>query len=244
MRNQFPRTGLVALLCLVVLGCAPSPQNQKYYIAELPASSKAAADPSRSITGSKASSATVEPKRIYTDLRERMWLDRLFRTKPLLQLKSLNELETILVKEYPRLTGGLRKQQKTENPDTALSPKNYNVAVITHCDVEVLKAFIDAGWWSLVLLESNPWLVVGYDDSGHIILEDPRSGGNTNRKTESDFERLWLLPSRTQCVLIQLEQLDKYTVKRKLRGHLSPEKINKIHVRTPARPPTRRPRKC
>ena len=244
MRNQFPRTGLVALLCLVVLGCAPSPQNQKYYIAELQSSTGAAKSLSASNSASNTPSASVQAKRVYMDSREKMWLDRLFRTKPLLQLKSLNELETILVKEYPRLTGGLRKQQKTENPDTALIPKNYNVAVITHCDVKVLKAFIDAGWWSLVLLESNPWLVVGYDDSGHIILEDPRSGGNTNRKTESDFERLWLLPSRTQCVLIQLEQLDKYTVKRKLRGHLSPEKINKIHVRTPARPPTRRPGKC
>ena len=243
MKSQFHRVALVALFCLVVLSCAPSPQNQKFYIPELPASSKAAAVPSHSATGSKASSATVQSNRVYTDVRERMWLDRLFRTKPLRQLKSLNDLEAVLVPEYPRLTGGLRKQQKTENPDTALIPKNYNVAVITHCDIEVLKAFIDVGWWSLVLLESNPWLVVGYDDSGHIILQDPRwGGGNTNIRTESDFERLWLLPSRTQCVLIQLEKLDKYTVRRKLRGHLSPEKISKIHVRTPARPAM--PRKC
>ncbi|MDE0041539.1 MAG: hypothetical protein OXT74_05855 [Candidatus Poribacteria bacterium] len=241
MKSQFHRVALVALFCLIVLGCAPTPQNQKFYIAELPASSKAAAVPSHAATGSKASSTTVQSNRVYTDVRERMWLDRLFRTKPLRQLKSLNDLEAILVKEYPRLTGGLRRQQKTENPDTALIPKNYSVAVITHCDIEVLKAFIDVGWWSLVLLESNPWLVVGYDDSGHIILEDPR-GRNTNIRTESDFERLWLLPSRTQCVLIQLEKLDKYTVRRKLRGHLSPEKINKIHVRTPARPAM--PRKC
>ena len=241
MPNHFSRIALVALLCLVVLGCAPSPQNQKFYIAELPSSSEATM--STSTTASNASSASVQSKRVYTDIRERLWLDRLFRTKPLRQLKSLNDLEAVLVPEYPRLTGGLRKQQKTENPDTALIPKNYSVAVITHCDIEVLKAFIDVGWWSLVLLESNPWLVVGYDDSGHIILQDPRwGGGNTNIRTESDFERLWLLPSRTQCVLIQLEQLDKYTVRRKLRGHLSPEKISKIHIRTPARPAM--PRKC
>ena len=166
----------------------------------------------------------------------------LFSTKPLRQLKSLNDLEAVLVPECPRLTGGLRKRQNTEQPDTALIPKNYNVAVITHCDIEVLKAFVDVGWWSLVLLESNPWLVVGYDGSGNIILEDPRGGRHTNRKTESDFERLWLLPPRTQCMLIQLEHLDKYTVKRKLRGHLSTDKINKIHIRTPARTPAAR--KC
>ena len=241
MPNHALRISLAFLFSLVVLGCAPSPQNQKYYIAELKPSSATSGLSTASTTAPNTSSTAVQTKRVYMDLREKMWLDRLFRTKPLRQLKSLNELEAVLVPEHPRLTGGLREQQKTENPDTALIPKNYNVAVITHCDVEVLKAFIDAGWWSLVLLESHPWLVVGYNDSGHIILEDPR-GPNTNRKTESEFERLWLLPSRTQCVLIQLEQLDKYTVKRKLRGHLSPEKINKIHVRTPARPPT--PRRC
>ena len=241
MHNFTPRIVWTSLLCLMVVGCTPSPQNQKFYIAELRPSSNATAPPSTRATGSKVSSASVQAKRVYMDLREKMWLDRLFRTKPLRQLKSLNELEAVLVPEYPRLTGGLREQQKTENPDTALIPKNYSVAVITQCDIEVLKAFVDVGWWSLVLLESNPWLVVGYDDSGNILLEDPR-GHPIIRKTESDFERLWQLPSRSQCVLIQLEQLDKYTVKRKLRGHLSPDKINKIHVRTPARTPAAR--KC
>ena len=243
MQNYTSRFALAVLISFIVIGCATSPRDQRRYIAELPSSSETAKSFSDSISASNKSLASVQAKRVYTDIHERMWLDRLFRTKPLRQLKSLNELEAVLVKEYPRLTGGLRRQQKTENPDTALIPKNYSVAVITHCDIEVLKAFIDAGWWSLVLLESNPWLVVGYDDSGHIILQDPRwGGGNTNIRTESDFERLWLLPSRTQCVLIQLEKLDKYTVRRKLRGHLSPEKISKIHVRTPARPAM--PRKC
>ena len=240
MQRHFSRIALAVLLCLIVLGCAPSPQNQKFYIAELPSSSETAGSLSASTTAANASPTSVQAKRVYADVRE-MWLDRLFRTKPLRQLKSLNELEAVLVPEYPRLTGGLRKQQNTEQPDTALIPKNYNVAVITHCDIEVLKAFIDVGWWSLVLLESTPWLVVGYDESGYIILEDPRRP-NTNRKTESDFERLWQLPSRTQCMLIQLEHLDKYTVKRKLRGRLSTDKINKIHIRTPARPPAAR--KC
>ena len=242
MFNNALRISLAFLFSCVVLGCAPSPQNQKYYIAELRPSTEAAKSLSASNSASNAPSS-VQAKRVYIDGSEHVWLDRLFRTKPLLQLKSLNELEAVLVPEYPRLTGGLRERQKTENPDTALIPKTYNVAVITHCDIEVLKAFIDAGWWSLVLLESNPWLVVGYDESGHIILEDPRYGGNTNRKTESDFERLWLLPSRSQCALIQLEQLDKHTVRRKLRGHLSPDKIDKIHIRTPARPAMPRPRK-
>jgi hypothetical protein len=240
MQRHFSRIALAVLLCLIVLGCAPSPQNQKFYIAELPSSSETAGSLSASTTAANASPTSVQAKRVYADVRE-MWLDRLFRTKPLRQLKSLNELEAVLVPEYPRLTGGLRKQQNTEQPDTALIPKNYNVAVVTHCDIEVLKAFVDVGWWSLVLLESNPWLVVGYDESGYIILEEPR-GHPTSRKTESDFERLWQLPSRTQCMLIQLEHLDKYTVKRKLRGHLSTDKINKIHVRTPARPPAAR--KC
>ena len=150
MQRHFSRIALAVLLCLIVLGCAPSPQNQKFYIAELPSSSETAGSLSASTTAANASPTSVQAKRVYADLREWMWLDRLFRTKPLRQLKSLNELEAVLVPEYPRLTGGLRKQQNTEQPDTALIPKNYNVAVITHCDIEVLKAFVDVGWWSLV----------------------------------------------------------------------------------------------
>ena len=241
MSSSTLRVALSFLLCLVVVGCAPSPQNQKYYIAELSSSSEAAKSMSTSTTASNASPASVKTKRVYTDLREQMWLDRLFSAKEFRKLKSLDDLDTILAPENPYLTSGLRKRHKTGELDTALVPKTYNVTIITHCDTQILKAFIDAGWWSLVLLESNPWLVVGYDNSGYIILEDPR-GHSISRKTESDFERLWLLPSRAQCVLIQLEQLDKYTVRRKLRGHLSTDKINKIHIRTPARPSARR--KC
>ena len=114
MHSFSPRIVWTSLLCLMVVSCTSSPQNQKFYIAELPASSKAATAPSRPATGSKASSASVQAKRVYTDLREQMWLGRLFRTKPLRQLKSLNALEAVLVPEYPRLTGGLRKQQNTE----------------------------------------------------------------------------------------------------------------------------------
>ena len=50
---------LASLLCLVVTSCAPSPQNQKFYIAELRPSSNATAPPSTRATGSKVSSASV-----------------------------------------------------------------------------------------------------------------------------------------------------------------------------------------
>ena len=184
MQRHFSRIALAVLLCLIVLGCAPSPQNQKFYIAELPSSSETAGSLSASTTAANASPTSVQAKRVYADVREQMWLDRLFRTKPLRQLKSLNELEAVLVPEYPRLTGGLRKQQNTEQPDTALIPKNYNVAVITHCDIEVLKAFIDVGWWSLVLLESNHgWsLAMTVPETSFWKI---RGGAHTNRKTES-----------------------------------------------------------
>ena len=141
MQRHFSRIALAVLLCLIVLGCAPSPQNQKFYIAELPSSSETAGSLSASTTAANASPTSVQAKRVYTDLREWMWLDRLFSTKPLRQLKSLNDLETVLVPEYPRLTGGLRKRQNTEQPDTALIPKNYNVAryyTLRHRGIESL----------------------------------------------------------------------------------------------------------
>ena len=40
MQRHFSRIALAVLLCLIVLGCTPSPQNQKFYIAELPSSSE------------------------------------------------------------------------------------------------------------------------------------------------------------------------------------------------------------
>ena len=33
MQRHFSRIALAVLLCLIVLGCTPSPQNQKFYIA-------------------------------------------------------------------------------------------------------------------------------------------------------------------------------------------------------------------
>ena len=141
MHSFTPRIVWTCLLCLMVVSCTPSPQNQKFYIAELRPSSNATAPPSGLATGSNASPTSVQAKRVYADVRE-MWLDRLFRTKPLRQLKSLNELEAVLVPEYPRLTGGLRKQQNTEQPDTALIPKNYNVRccyTLRHRGIESLR---------------------------------------------------------------------------------------------------------
>ena len=232
MHRHFPRIALVALLCLVALGCAPSPKNQKWYIAELPSSTK----PATSIRteASLPPTAEVHPR----ENPSRLWLDRLFRSKELLTLKNLDNLESILAPENPFLTGGIRRRHKTGELDTALVPKNYNVTVVTNCDTDILKAFVATGWWPFVLLKRGSqierWLVVGYDDSGNIYLRDPR--GPRVKRAVTEFQRAWKYPSPSQCMLITLEKLDKYEVRRRLQRYLPLSKVSQIHVRSIKRP--------
>lgn len=240
MQSHFSRIALVVLPCLVVLGCAPSPQNQKWYIAELPS----AAEPATSIRTevSLPPTARVRPRENPSGL----WLDRLFRSKELNTLKSLDYLDNLLAPDNPFLTRGLRKRHKTGELDTSLVPKNYNVTVVTHCDTEILKAFVASGWWPFVLLRNGSrierLLVVGYDDFGNIYLRDPR--GPRVKRAVTEFQRAWKYPSPSQCMLITLEKLNKYDVRRKLQKYLPLSRVSQIHVRPIRRPTRQTANKC
>jgi hypothetical protein len=240
MQCYFSRIALVVLLCWGVLGCAPSPQNQKFYIAELPSSTKPATSMQTEVALPPV--ARVRPR----EFPSRLWLDRLFRSRELHSLKSLDNLDTILAPENPFLTRGLRMRHKTGELDTALVPKNYNVTMVTHCDTEILKAFVATGWWPFVLLrhgnQIERWLVVGYDDSGNISLRDPR--GPRVKRSVTEFQREWKHPSPSQCVLITLEKLNKYDVRRRLQKYLPLAKVSQIHVRPVRRPNRRTAEKC
>ena len=240
MYSYFPRIALASLFCLVVVGCAPSPQNQKFYIAELPSSTKPATSMRTEV--SLPPVARVRPR----EFPSRLWLNRLFRSRELLTLKNFDNLESILAPENPFLTGQMRRRHKTGELDTALVPKNYNVTVVTNCDTDILKAFVATGWWPFVLLrhgnQIERWLVVGYDDSGHISLRDPR--GPRVKRSVTEFQREWKYPSPSQCMLITLEKLNKYDVRRRLQRYLPLAKVTQIHVRPMKRPNRRTAEKC
>ena len=242
MQCYFSRIALVVLLCWGMLGCAPSPRNQKWYIAELPSGSNALAPASNPTGPSTTSQSLPVTAKVHLNIHEITWLNRLFTSKELRRLKSLEDLDTILAPENPYLTSGLRKVQRTERPDTALVPKTYNVTLLTHCDTEILKACIAAEWWPFVLLRHGnrieAWLVMGYDDSGNISLQDPRR--MLVKRSVTEFQREWKLPSPGQCVLIALEPLDKRNIRRKLQKYLPPAKLSQIHIRKIARPPARK----
>ena len=240
MYSYFPRIASTSLFCLVVVGCAPSPQNQKFYIAELPSSTKPATSMRTEV--SLPPVARVRPR----EFPSRLWLNRLFRSRELLTLKNFDNLESILAPENPFLTGQMRRRHKTGELDTALVPKNYNVTVVTNCDTDILKAFVATGWWPFVLLrhgnQIERWLVVGYDDSGHISLRDPR--GPRVKRSVTEFQREWKYPSPSQCMLITLEKLNKYDVRRRLQRYLPLAKVTQIHVRPMKRPNRRTAEKC
>ena len=240
MYSYFPRIALASLFCLVVVGCAPSPQNQKFYIAELPSSTKPATSMRTEVALPPV--ARVRPR----EFPSRLWLDRLFRSRELHSLKSLDNLDTILAPENAFLTGQMRRRHKTGELDTALVPKNYNVTVVTNCDTDILKAFVASGWWPFVLLrrgnQIERWLVVGYDDSGHISLRDPR--GPRVKRSVTEFQREWKYPSPSQCMLITLEKLNKHDVRRRLQRYLPLSKVSQIHVRSIKRPIRQTASKC
>ena len=226
MQCYFSRIALVVLLCWGVLGCAPSPQNQKFYIAELPSSTKPATSMQTEVALPPV--ARVRPR----EFPSRLWLDRLFRSRELHSLKSLDNLDTILAPENPFLTRGLRMRHKTGELDV---PKNYNVTMVTHCDTAAFSNRVVA----LCAVKARQSNRTGYDDSGNISLRDPRGP----RVSVTEFQE-WKHPSPRQCVLITLEKLNKYDVRRRLQKYLPLAKVSQIHVRPVRRPNRRTAEKC
>lgn len=112
-----------------------------------------------------------------------------------------------------------------------------NLAIISNCSLDVLKAFIAKGWPPIVMIQfqgRSPEIVIlsDYNDQlREISLQNPTSL-NKRRLSYTDFEASWSKSSRNKCALITPQQLSDIDVQKVLGGYLPTEAFQGIGVRS------------
>ena len=112
-----------------------------------------------------------------------------------------------------------------------------NLAIISNCSLDVLKAFIAKGWPPIVMIQfqgRSPEIVIlsDYNDQlSEMSLQNPASL-NKRRLSYTDFEASWSKSSRNKCVLITPQQLSDIDVQNVLGRYLPTEAFQGIGVRS------------
>ncbi|MDE0687751.1 MAG: hypothetical protein OXI61_06275 [Candidatus Poribacteria bacterium] len=112
-----------------------------------------------------------------------------------------------------------------------------NLAIISNCSLDVLKAFIAKGWPPIVMIQfqgRSPEIVIlsDYNDQlSEMSLQNPTSL-NKRRLSYTDFEASWSKSSRNKCALITPQQLSEMDVQNVLGRYLPTEAFQGIGVRS------------
>ena len=193
---------------LLAINCGPPPQGQ-YHVPET-ALAAAERNTRQASGGSKVSlpgSATV-------------------------QLQKLPYVRNAF-KEPPRVgsRGGIDDFYATTRSSV------QNLAIISNCSLDVLKAFVAKGWPPIVMIQfqgRTPEIVIlsDYNDQlSEVSLQNPKSL-NKRRLSYTDFETSWRKSSRNKCALITPQQLSEMDVQNVLGRYLPTEAFQGIGVRS------------
>ncbi len=112
-----------------------------------------------------------------------------------------------------------------------------NVAIISNCSLDVLKAFVAKGWPPIVMIQfqgRTPEIVIlsDYNDQlREMSLQNPTSL-NKRRLSYTDFEASWSKSSRNKCALITPQQLSETDVQNVLGRYLPTDAFQGIGVRS------------
>lgn len=112
-----------------------------------------------------------------------------------------------------------------------------NLAIISNCSLDVLKAFIAKGWPPIVMIQfqgRTPEIVIlsDYNDQlSEMSLQNPTSL-NKRRLSYTDFEASWSKSSRNKCALITPQQLSETDVQNVLGRYLPAEAFQGVSVRS------------
>ena len=114
-----------------------------------------------------------------------------------------------------------------------------NIAVVSNCNLEVLKAFVVTGWAPVILLrrsgKGHLTVVMGYNDvAQQIQIGNPLGapGRGERRLTYSDFQKEWVTGSGPKCVLITPQKLNEAAIHTALKKHLPEDLFARIQVRS------------
>ena len=200
----------VALLVFVLLAinCGPPPQGQ-YHVPEtaLAAAERNTSPPSGQNQGSLPESATIQ-------LQKMPYVRNAFKEPP--RVGSRGALDDFYATTRSRV---------------------QNLAIISNCSLDVLKAFVAKGWPPIVMIQfqgRTPEIVIlsDYNDQlSEMSLQNPMSL-NKRRLSYADFEVSWSKISRNKCVLITPQQLSDIDVQNVLGKYLPTEAFQEIGVRS------------
>ena len=193
---------------LLAINCGPPPQGQ-YHV---PETALAAAE--RNTRPSSDQSQVSLPDSATVQLQKMPYVRNAF-------------------KEPPRVgsRGGLDDFYATTRGSV------QNLAIISNCSLDVLKAFIAKGWSPIVMIQfqgRTPEILTlsDYNDHlGEISLQNPTSL-NKRRLSYADFETSWRKSSRSKCVLITPQRLSDIDVQKVLGRYLPTEAFQGIGVRS------------
>ena len=182
MKIRFVHFMSILALCILLVGCGPAPRKGARYI---PTASASGSTTSVSRT-SPGSASTSLPRKAEVNLVRMSLLKTVFRNQP---------ASTRIDDFFARAKGQVD-----------------NLSLISNCDLDILKAFVAAGWAPVVLLhgERQPWVLVGYDDADEEIrltniANAPSQTIDPKRLSKrevpySDFDRAW---SSGKCMLVE-----------------------------------------
>lgn len=200
----------VALLvfALLAINCGPPPQGQ-YHVPEtaLAAAERNTSPPSGQSQGSLPESATIQ-------LQKMPYVRNAFKEPP--RVGSRGALDDFYATTRSRV---------------------QNLAIISNCSLDVLKAFVAKGWPPIVMIQfqgRTPEIVIlsDYNDQlSEMSLQNPMSL-NKRRLSYADFEGSWSKISRNKCVLITPQQLSDIDVQNVLGKYLPTEAFQGIGVRS------------
>lgn len=156
---------------------------------------------------------------------------------------SLPESATIQLQRLPYVRNAFKEPPRVGNRGglddfyATTRGKVQNLAIISNCSLDVLKAFMAKGWPPIVMVQfqgRTPEIlsVTDYSDQlGEVSLQNPNSS-TKRRLSYTDFEASWSKSSRSKCILITPQRLSDIDVQKVLGRYLSKEAFQGISVRS------------
>ncbi len=156
---------------------------------------------------------------------------------------SLPESATIQLQKMPYVRNAFKEPPRVGSRGAlddfyaTTRSRVQNLAIISNCSLDVLKAFVAKGWPPIVMIQfqgRTPEIVIlsDYNDQlSEMSLQNPMSL-NKRRLSYTDFEASWRKVSRSKCVLITPQQLSDIDVQRVLGRYLPTEAFQGIGVRS------------
>lgn len=193
---------------LLAINCGPPPQGQ-YHV---PETALAAAEKNTS-QGSEGSQVSL-PESATIQLQKLPYVRNAFKKPPNVGSR-----------------GGLDDFYATTRSSV------QNLAIISNCSLDILKAFIAKGWPPIVMIQfqgRSPEIVIlsDYNDQlSEMSLQNPTSLSK-RRLSYTDFEASWSKSSRNKCALITPQQLSEMDVQNVLGRYLPTEAFQGIGVRS------------